>query len=248
MQHALKQSFDIVDNCELVHGLLEQCLAREQVAMPRLPDMARCLLPMMAEDATRAEQLADVISAMMWRSKLLDIPGQQRKAKNLWRHALATAQWSRHVSRLLGREAETGYLCGMLHNIGKVVTLAAVQVLAQRSYVRLSGEECDRLIETFHRHIGMQVGALWQMPAVVQSVITQWEAYGSAGSARVECNIVNLAHQLSDYTLMDSTLLARDLIIVDSVYTDLGFSKRDGAALFDLSPSIDASLERYPVD
>jgi len=44
----------------------------------------------------------------------------------------------------------------------------------------------------------------------VLTVTAQWEAYASAGAARFESNVVHVAHSLADYTLSESTQLARD--------------------------------------
>src|SRR6202044_293435 len=89
--------------------------------------------------------------------KMLDVKGQQHKARRLWRHSLASALWSRQLAHMLAQETDMCYLCGLLHNVGKVVTLGAVHELAERAGKKLAGDDFDRLIETFHRHIGARV-------------------------------------------------------------------------------------------
>ena len=117
------------------------------------------------------------------------------------------------------------YLCGLLHNIGKVVTLGAVHELAQRAGKKLTGDDYDRLIETFHRHIGARVVTAWALPPPVLTVTAQWEAYASAGAAPFESNVVHVAHALADFTLRESTQLARDLLVTDAAYLDLGLTR-----------------------
>ena len=85
----------------------------------------------------------------------------------MWRHSLASALWSRQLAHMLARETGLCYLCGLLHNIGKVVTLSAVHELAQRAGKKLTGEDYDRLIETFHRHVGARVVTAWALPPPV---------------------------------------------------------------------------------
>jgi HD-like signal output (HDOD) protein len=278
-----------LDNCEIVHGLLERCLARDGLAVPLLPEVAVRVSRAGVKDSVNAPQLADIINAdpaltmyvmrvarsaakrpvspigslahaVAWlgfqevaniaftlalQGKMLDVQGQQYKARRLWRHSLASALWSRHLAQLLARESDLCYLCGLLHNVGKVVTLGAVHDLAQRAGKKLSGEEYDRLIETFHRHIGTRVVTAWALPSPVLTVTAQWEAYAVAGPARFESNVVNVAHALADFTLFDSTPMARDLLVTSAAYRDLGLTAPDAEPLFDAAAGISAELDRY---
>jgi HDOD domain len=146
---------------------------------------------------------------------------------------------------MLAQETGMCYLCGLLHNVGKVVTLGAVHDQAQRAGKKLAGQDYDRLIETFHRPIGARVAAAWALPSPVPTVTSQWEAYASAGGARFECNVVNVAHRLADFTLLESTPLARDLLVTDRAFLDLGLTAADGEPLFDSAAAINAELDRY---
>jgi HD-like signal output (HDOD) protein len=280
---------DELDNCEIVHGLLERCLAAEELTVPLLPEVAVRVVRAEPKDTASAQQLADIINAdpaltmyvlrmaasaakrpatpivslpqaVAWlgfdavaniaftlalQGKMLDVKGQQHKARRLWRHSLASALWSRQLAHMLAQETGVCYLCGLLHNIGKVVTLGAVHELAQRTGKKLASEEYDRLIETFHRHIGARVVTAWALPSPVLTVISQWEAYASAGPARLESNVVNVAHRLADFTLLESTQLARDLLVTDAAYRDLGLTPADAEPLFDSAAAINAELDRY---
>ena len=202
---------DALDNCEFVHGLLEQCLANDELSVPLLPEVAVRVARMGPQESTNARELADVINAdpaltmyvlriarsaakrpaspigtlqhaIAWlgfdevatiaftlalQGKMLDVKGQQHKARRLWRHSLASALWSRQLAHMVAREPGMCYLCGLVHNIGKVVTLSAVHELAQRAGKKLTGAEYDRLIETFHRHIGARVVTAWVLPPPV---------------------------------------------------------------------------------
>jgi HD-like signal output (HDOD) protein len=191
------------------------------------------------------DEVANIAFTLALQGKMLDVKDQQRKARRLWRHSLASALWSRQLAHMLAQETGMCYLCGLLHNIGKVVALGAVHDLAQRAGRKLSGEEYDRLIETFHRHIGAHVIGTWSLPPPVLTVTSQWEAYAAAGPARFERNVVHVAHALADYTLQDSTQLTRDLLLTDPAYRDLGLTAADGDPLFESAADINAELDRY---
>jgi HD-like signal output (HDOD) protein len=282
-------SSDALSNCEFVHGLLEKCLANDELTVPLLPEVAVRVARTGPQHSTNARQLADIINAdpaltmyvlriagsaakrpaspiaslpqaIAWlgfdevaniafalalQGRLLDIKGQQHKARRLWRHSLASALWSRQLAHMVARETGMCYLCGLLHNIGKVVTLGAVHELAQRAGKKLAGDDYDRLVETFHRHIGARVVTAWALPPPVLTVTAQWEAYASAGAARFESNVVHVAHSLADFTLRESTQLARDLLVTEAAFLDLGLTAADGDTLFDAAAGISAELDRY---
>ena len=191
------------------------------------------------------DEVANIAFTLALQGKMLDVKGQQHKARRLWRQSLASALWARQLAHMLAQEAGMCYLCGLLHNIGKVVTLGAVHELAQRSGKKLASEEYDRLIETFHHHIGARVITAWALPSPVLTVTSQWEAYAEAGPARFECNVVNVAHALADITLLESTPLARDLLVTHPAYRDLGLTSAEGETLFDSAAAINAELDRY---
>ncbi|HXA37342.1 MAG TPA: HDOD domain-containing protein [Steroidobacteraceae bacterium] len=278
-----------LDDCEIVHGLLERCLVTDELAVPMLPEVAVRVVRAGPKGSTNARELADIINAdpaltmyvlriarsaakrpvspigtlqhaVAWlgfdevaniaftlalQGKMLDVKGQQHKARRLWRHSLASALWARQLAHMLAQETGLSYLCGLLHNIGKVVTLGAVHDLAHRAGKKLASHDYDRLIETFHRHIGARVVSAWALPSPVLTVTSQWEAYAAAGPARFESNVVNVAHALADFTLFESTQLARDLLVSNAAYQDLGLTPADGEPLFDSAAAINAELDRY---
>jgi HD-like signal output (HDOD) protein len=277
------------DTVDVVRGLVEQYLARDELAIPLLPDVAVRVVRNGTADSGNAQLLADIIHsdaalsryvlrivasaakraaspivslqhAVAWlgidevaniaftlalQAKMLDVKGQQRKARRLWRHALASALWSRQLAHMLARETGVSYLCGLLHNIGKVVTLGAVHEVAQRADRELGAQEYDCLIETFNREVGRRVISAWALPPPVPSVISRWEAYRSAGAVQWECNVVNVAHKLADFTLRESSMLTRELLVIDQGYRDLGLSAQDGAPLFDSAAEINLEMDRY---
>jgi len=191
------------------------------------------------------DEVANIAFTLALQGRMLDVKGQQRRARRLWRHSLASALWARQLAHMLARDTGICYLCGLLHNIGKVVTLGAVHEIVQRRRIRLSGDEYDRLVEIFHRDIGLQVVNSWALPEPVPSVIARWHDYSSAGALQRESNLVNLAHLFADFTLHEATMLKRDDLIDSRPYRDLGLRRADADALFDSAASIDAELDRY---
>ena len=190
-------------------------------------------------------EVANIAFTLALQGRMLDVPGQQPTARRLWRHALASALWSRQLAIMLGQETGPIYLCGLLHDIGKVVALGAINDLARRAARALTPQDYDRLIAMFHRDVGARVVAAWQLPPPVPAVTAHWEAYAGAGAARFDSNVVNVAHRLADYTLFSPTPRARDELVTDPAYRDLGLNLDHGNPLFDSAAAINAELDRY---
>ena len=191
------------------------------------------------------DEVANIAFTLALQGKMLDVQDQQRKARRLWRHSLASALWARQLAHMLARETGLPYLCGLLHTIGKVVTLGAVHEVAQRSNQTLTAEDYDLLIEIFHRDVGKSVIAAWRLPPPIAQVVAHWEDYRKAGDVQWESNVVNVAHRLADFTLHEPHMLTRDLIVQDQGYRDLGLSPEDGEPLFESASSISGELDRY---
>jgi HD-like signal output (HDOD) protein len=277
------------DSLGAVHGLLERCLAGDELAIPRLPEVAVRVVRSGTKNSANAHVLADIIHSdsaltecvmrisssaakhpampitslqhsIAWlgldevaniaftlalQGKMLHVDGQHRKARRLWRHSLASALWARQLAHTLARETGLCYLCGLLHNIGRAVTLGAAHDVAQRAGLELTGNEYDCLIESFNREVGGRVIAAWALPAPVPAIVDLWDRYASAGAVQWESNVVNVAHKLADLTLHEPAMLTRELLVKDQSYRDLGFSPQDAAPLFDSTAAINAELDRY---
>ena len=192
------------------------------------------------------DDVANIAFTLALQGKMLHVEGQHRKARRLWRHSLASALWARQLAHMRARETGLSYLCGLLHNIGRAVVLGVVHDLAELAGLRLAGNEYDCLIELFQREVSERVIARWALPPPVPAVLARWETYASAGALRWECNVVNLAHKLADFTLHEPAMLTRDLLVLDQSYRDLGLAASQHAdPLFDSLVDINAELDRY---
>jgi HD-like signal output (HDOD) protein len=191
------------------------------------------------------DDVANIAFTLALQGKMLHVEGQHRKARRLWRHSLASALWARQIAHMLARETGVCYLAGLLHNIGRAVVLGVLHDVAESAGVRLAANEYDCLIEVFQREVSERVIAAWALPPPVPAVVARWDSYTSAGALRWECNVVNVAHKLADFTLHEPDMLTRDQLMLDQGYCDLGLASKDADPLFESLADINAELDRY---
>jgi HD-like signal output (HDOD) protein len=186
------------------------------------------------------DEVANVAFTRALQSRMLDVPGHQRKARRLWRYSLASALWSRQLALALRRETGLCYLCGLLHGIGKAVTLRAAHDLASLSARSLADIEYDELLEEFHREVAARVAVRWRLPEPVVEVATRWDDC-AAGEAPLERGIVELAHRLADSTTQGCALPTRET----GEFRRLGLSAEQADWVLGSGRGIVAELDRY---
>jgi putative nucleotidyltransferase with HDIG domain len=104
-------------------------------------------------------------------------------ARILWEHSLATALGARLiVQKYGGLDTEEGYLCGLLHDIGKLVLLKTAphvyeEIIAEVKKTNLPFLEVERSALGFnHVHVGEALLSKWQFPT---NLISQISAHHS---------------------------------------------------------------------
>jgi putative nucleotidyltransferase with HDIG domain len=126
-----------------------------------------------------------------------------RVEKALWRHSIAVAVTAREITRLLGyREAEEAFLCGLLHDIGKLL-LSRHDAAAYEKVVACSDEaEMLRrereLFGTTHSMAGAMVAHRWALPDAVVYAISHHHQPGEAEFCHTLVRAIDLADQLAN--------------------------------------------------
>jgi len=189
------------------------------------------------------DEVANMAFTLALQPKMLDVPGHQRKARRLWRHSLASALWSRQLALAVEREPGLCYLCGLLHDIGKAVTLREAHELARRSGTLLESADYDRIVDEFHREVAACVVTTWGMPEPIVAVATRWEA--NAGVGRFECSIVNAARSLADCTAQGARLPTLQRLTEDAAFCELGLRAEAAASILECDRAVNAELDRY---
>ncbi len=121
----------------------------------------------------------------------------------IWEHSIVVALLSREISNILGlRGTEESFLCGLLHDIGKILLLKGetekFEALLDKTdeSEMLTGEE-DAFGLT-HAEVGAYVTHKWELPEVVCSVIMYHHKPRMAPLSTVITHVVNVADLIAN--------------------------------------------------
>jgi putative nucleotidyltransferase with HDIG domain len=95
-----------------------------------------------------------------------------KRAERLWRHSCAAAAASARIAKNLGLNADDYYLCGLFHDVGKLVVLALLDQVGLRSSPKpVRPEVAELIVEDFHERVGAEVALQWGLPDDVVDVV-----------------------------------------------------------------------------
>jgi len=137
----------------------------------------------------------NLVLALVLRSKMADPQVYGPEGAQLMEHSLAVAFGSRLVADEAGVTADESFLCGLLHDFGK---LALVKALREAEGLRQGQlpEALQRIVDVHHPEAGALLAENWGLPAVVAAT-ARWhhEPQGAGEHARMAA-VVALADSL----------------------------------------------------
>lgn len=124
--------------------------------------------------------------------------------RTIWEHSLAVALVARELSRMLGmRGTDEIFICGLLHDIGKIMLLRAdvetySNILSLRSEEEMLGWE-QSVFGYNHAQVGALVAQGWRLPdGVCQSILSHHNASQTIQSLFIS-HLVNIADIVANY-------------------------------------------------
>ncbi|MCB0324968.1 MAG: HDOD domain-containing protein [Bdellovibrionales bacterium] len=112
-------------------------------------------------------ELRCLISATMLRSLLL---GKHKAREQIWANAVATAICCRKLSARTNVGEGEAFLCGLLHDVGKLIMIRKNGELYERVLLKAAGGESsfvqaeDQVFDLNHIEVGRWIGEKWSFP------------------------------------------------------------------------------------
>ncbi len=187
------------------------------------------------------ERIAEIALAVAVGGRLFRPDRRKAELQKLWSHSVAAAFCAQEAARLLRRNAETAFLCGLLHDIGKPVVLEAVQSVENSLGWELPAEIAVLLMEEFGSGVGVRLVREWGLPEQVQEAIACRDCYQKAAQYPDEAKIACVADLLSDHLLDENP--DEDVLRAHPVFVDLNLYPDDVDSLLSKKESVLEAVE-----
>lgn len=107
-----------------------------------------------------------IVIVVALRSTVLRSPGMGDNARTLWKHSLLAASATQELTAELPPWENTGFLAGLLHDLGQLVIFAFVSELPawQDDGASPSESSVHAMVEATHAALGAMVLASWGFP------------------------------------------------------------------------------------
>jgi len=172
------------------------------------------------------QSIAEIALAASVGTKVFCVEGFQHEVKYLWKHSLACGHWAKEIARTVRRNVESGFMCGLLHQIGKPVALQALTDIKQQRGYQISNNAILGLVDEFYISVGSTLGASWELPATVLEAIKYHQNYTQAQQYSHDVMGATGAHFLSDEMLGENGL-TMECALTNDCLADLNLYESD---------------------
>lgn len=118
-------------------------------------------------------EIKNMMLAISLQTKIFKSKLYGKLAKQFWERSVGTAFAARIVAGALKAEKDEAFLCGLMHNLGRMVTLSIIEG-AQREMdedFRVSPITLNSLIDQYHEDVGELIVEKWLLPKTVGDTI-----------------------------------------------------------------------------
>jgi putative nucleotidyltransferase with HDIG domain len=169
--------------------------------------------------------VSDIAIAVALKQRVFSVPGYEGRIRDLWRHSTATACYAQDVALLLGKNRDTAFLCGLLHDVGMPITMQAVcDVLRGRGTATIAPGAMEAAMREFHCEFGVRIAQRWRLGSQVCSAIYYHHDPVGATQQQEDVLVVTLADELA-YWAWDESKSEEDFTL-ESRRGSEGFSEQ----------------------
>lgn len=168
------------------------------------------------------KELENLVLATLVIDKFSAMPSGLLSMRDYWGMSLRCALNAKELCNYKSEfeTSETIFVCGLLHDIGRLVFYRRIPALAREIGLQYAASEKDEvqieqnLLGFDHFQTGAELAKLWNLPIIIETTIQHHSDPELAGQFSHETNIVKLAYQLSQEKIFDP-----DIFTIDSKFT-----------------------------
>jgi len=145
-------------------------------------------------------EVKNLMLAISMQGKVFKSASYQALARQLWEHSIGTAFAARVTANALRMEKEEAFLCGLMHDMGKMVLLNVLE-RSQRMMIPTyapSGELIRSIVHQYHADVGEMVAKAWELPEHVSKAIRMVPRAGEMESLPKDIAVVAVGNDICE--------------------------------------------------
>jgi HD-like signal output (HDOD) protein len=189
--------------------------------------------------------ISDIALAASINSKMFSAPGYNQFIGQQLKYSLHCGVWAKEVARMCRRNVEAAFLSGLLHNIGRIVAIQVILETARNHHVELTKHDVIQLATQFERPFSVKVVEFWKMPKAVCDVVSSFDQYENAASAKDATMIVVAGARMASHCCKvgDEALLPEEALLEDPVFGGLNLYLDDIHTLLEKADMVSSTVE-----
>jgi putative nucleotidyltransferase with HDIG domain len=197
---------DLANDPDVSLVQLANLIGRDQVLASRLLQLANsAYCGAMQEITTISDAVVriglsgvrNMVFTVCFSSRMYDPAIYGDQGRQLIEHGIGTAYLARMVAEQADEAEDEAFLCGLLHDIGKLLILKLAHDHKRRTGAPVAPEEVAAAIESHHASFGAITLRRWKLPAALDEPIRCHHDYRAASGAPRKAMVVYLADRLS---------------------------------------------------
>lgn len=158
------------------------------------------------------KELENLVLGTLIIDKFSTMPHGLVSMKEFWEYSLRCGLLAKEISNFHKQfeVTETIFVCGILHEIGKLVFYRRIPALAREIGILVKATDIseiqaeEKLIGFDHYETGAALTSLWQLPEIICRSIKYHNNWQAAGEHQLACKIVRQASELSHIRIFDA--------------------------------------------
>ena len=139
----------------------------------------------------------NVVLAVCFTSRLQGANVYGPQGRELVDHAIGTAYLSRLVAERAGVDADEAFMCGLLHDMGKLLILKLARDFIKFGVPTPSAQEIDTVCRDRHPQIGARLLRQWQLPSALEGPVQYHHDPAASTTHGLESSVTYLANRLA---------------------------------------------------
>ncbi len=196
-------------------------------------------------------RIRDIVLGMSARPAFQDLSNELYSLDDFWHHSLNCAITAKALATELGwRNADSVFVIGLLHDIGRLAVLYALPELSRQAiWEYLEGSDKALLVDVEreilgfdHAEAGYALASHWDFPESLVAAIAYHHDPAACGQNRKEAYLVHLADGLASMIELEDDAEEDLPPLCARVWDEVGISVEDALALL---PSITEQVGEY---